>query len=354
MTSRERILDAMHLQEADRVPMSPIITKGWIAASGPERTRRLIKETDSILVVGVARDIPLGRYGEEYRQVTRDGATEVHCIGTPKGDLTQVIRRDVQTTWIMKHFFEDASDVEKFLSIPYHPPRPQVSEWRHWVDFMGEEGLVLADIPGAVMLPGSWYSPEDFMLNYALNRDLILSLVETANERILRFVQHCLDEGIRHFRIVGPELAAPPLMSPASFDHLILPFDSKVIDLIRSRGGVVLVHMHGAIGSMLEQVAALGANALDPLEGPPGGNVDLGEAKRRIGDRVCLLGNLDDLAVIEAADYDQLYASCQDCLRKAGAGGGYILGGTSSGLFTPRLYEQWLVMAEIAREIGSY
>ena len=72
-------------------------------------------------------------------------------------------------------------------------------------------------------------------------------------------------------------------MSPASFDHLILPFDSKVIDLIRSRGGVVLVHMHGAIGSMLEQVAALGANALDPLEGPPGGNVDLGEAKRRIG-----------------------------------------------------------------------
>ncbi|HBG00182.1 MAG TPA: hypothetical protein DDW87_01220, partial [Firmicutes bacterium] len=97
------------------------------------------------------------------------------------------------------------------------------------------------------------------MMNYALNRDLILSLIQTANERILRFVQSCLDEGIKHFRIVGPELAAPPLMSPASFDDLVLPHDSKVIDLVRSNGGVVLVHTHGAIAGMLEQVAELGA-----------------------------------------------------------------------------------------------
>ena len=38
-------------------------------------------------------------------------------------------------------------------------------------------------------------------------------------------------------------------------------------------------------------------DALDPLEVPPYGNVDLADAKSRIGDRVCIVGGLDDMEV---------------------------------------------------------
>jgi len=162
MTSHERILDAMSLRTPDRVPMSPILTRGWIAAAGVERTRKFTKETDSILVVGIAPDIPLGRYGEEKRRISAEGEKETHRLPTPKGDLTQIVKRDVQTTWIEKQFFEDESDVEKFLSIPYTPPRPQVIEWRKWVNFMGDEGLVLVDIPDALMLPGQLVHAREF------------------------------------------------------------------------------------------------------------------------------------------------------------------------------------------------
>ena len=118
-----------------------------IAAAGPERTRRLIKEM--IDLVG-AFPGHTSRYGEEYRQVW-GGATEVHCIGTPKS-LTQVIVRCRRPD---RRLFGcvGCGEVLSFLS-----PGPQVSEW-HWVDFMGR-GLVLADIPGSVMLQAAGI-PED-------------------------------------------------------------------------------------------------------------------------------------------------------------------------------------------------
>ena len=84
MTSHERILDAMSLRTPDRVPMSPILTRGWIAAAGVERTRKFTKETDSILVVGIAPDIPLGRYGEEKRRISAEGEKETHRLPTPR------------------------------------------------------------------------------------------------------------------------------------------------------------------------------------------------------------------------------------------------------------------------------
>ncbi len=92
----------------------------------------------------------------------------------------------------------------------------------------------------------------------------------------------------------------------------------------------------------------------DPLEAPPSGDVCLADAKKRIGDRVCLVGNLDDMAVISSVPLNELEKLCKSCIDKAAPGGGYILAGTSTGLYTPKLAERWLFMAKVAREYGSY
>jgi len=47
------------------------------------------------------------------------------------------------------------------------------------------------------------------------------------------------------------------------------------------------------VNNLLEEFADTGADALNPLEAPPMGDIyDLGDAKRRMGDRVCVFGNV--------------------------------------------------------------
>ena len=54
------------------------------------------------------------------------------------------------------------------------------------------------------------------------------------------------------------------------------------------------------------------------------GDVDLADAKRRIGDRVCLFGGFNE-HLLHEADADAVREEVERCLDAAMAGGGYVL-----------------------------
>ena len=60
---------------------------------------------------------------------------------------------------------------------------------------------------------------------------------------------------------------------------------------------------------------------------PPGmgADVDLAEAKRRIGDRVCMIGGFDQGKYFQKATPKEVRAEVRRCFEAAGEGGGYIL-----------------------------
>ena len=60
---------------------------------------------------------------------------------------------------------------------------------------------------------------------------------------------------------------------------------------------------------------------------PPtmGADVDLAEAKRRIGDRVCMIGGFDQFHNFVGCTPEQTRAAVRKCFAEAGEGGGYIL-----------------------------
>ena len=95
--------------------------------------------------------------------------------------------------------------------------------------------------------------------------------------------------------------------------------------------------------------AALGIDALDPLEVPPYGGVDFADAKRRIGDRVCLVGGLDDMEVLESLAEETVKAMERKCIEAAGPDG-YCLGGTASGIYTEKAARNFIALVEVAEE----
>ena len=90
---------------------------------------------------------------------------------------------------------------------------------------------------------------------------------------------------------------------------------------------------------------------MSPIESGLQGDVTLAEVKARVGDRICLKGNLDDMAFLTLSTADEVRAAAADCLAQAAAGGGYILSGTDAGIYRPEWVQSFLVMGEVAREV---
>ncbi|MDH7568383.1 MAG: uroporphyrinogen decarboxylase family protein [Armatimonadota bacterium] len=345
MTSRERLLAAIRGDRVDRVPVAPF-GLGRLDPNS-EICRELIARTDPFISPGAGGDPFLGSAVPTTTTVEGDVTTTV--FHTPKGNLTRRWRRTAATAAQVEYPLRTPADVEKALAMPYAPPAINLKPYREWKERVGDEALVMVGLANAICTPASWFSPEDFCLAWADAPDVLRQLCQVASDRLLAFVTRLLDEGVDAFRIVGGEYASVQL-GPEAFRALVTPFDTELVDLIRRRGAIAYYHNHGKVMQYLEMLADLGIDALDPLEAPPWGDTDLREAMRRIGDRVCLVGNLDDMEIINQWPTDEVLALARERLAAAG-NRHFILGGTASGTYTEHGARNFIAMAEmVARE----
>ncbi|MBP6964517.1 MAG: hypothetical protein KBC96_08930 [Armatimonadetes bacterium] len=341
MTSRERILAAMRFEKVDRVPVSP-----WHFCRVDRESplgRELLRKTDLFQDVGSGGDPILG--GSVNRETEQQGDTTVTTIHTPKGDLVSRYRRTEITGATVEFFLKGPDDVEKMLSIPYEEPDFDLSGYYAWQDHIGNEGLVLIGLINGVAVPASWFSPEGFCLAWADEPDLVERLTAIMTERLISYVERLCKAGVDAYRIVGGEYASVQL-GPDAFERLCVKYDRELVAVMHKYGAVAHYHNHGPVMRYLEDFAAIGMDCVDPLEAPPWGNADLGEARRRLGDRVCFQGNLDDMEVVDKLPTEEVLAIARERLESAGDRG-FILGGTTSGTFGENGARNFIAMAEM-------
>ncbi|MCJ7615353.1 MAG: hypothetical protein MUO43_02330, partial [Desulfobacterales bacterium] len=73
-------------------------------------------------------------------------------------------------------------------------------------------------------------------------------------------------------------------------------------------------------------IAAMNPDAMETFTPPDiGGDVDLASAKKRIGDKVCMIGGFDQVHYLTGVEDSVTRKEVQRCFNEAGEGGGYIL-----------------------------
>lgn len=93
------------------------------------------------------------------------------------------------------------------------------------------------------------------------------------------------------------------------------PYDAELIELAHAVGQRVVYHTCGGMMPILERIAALKPDAMETFTPPGmGGDVDLAEAKRRIGDKVCMIGGFDQFHFFAGCTPDQTRAEVRRCL----------------------------------------
>ncbi len=351
MTSRERLLCAFSCGKPDRVPVSPQ-DLGRLDRDSP-LGRRLIEETDITLYVGGGFDIFVGR-SLKVETETRGDLTIV-VYHSPKGSFRRVIRRTPRTSACIEFPCKGPEDVERLLSVPYVPPSEEQIEsaakrFLETKDWLRDNGLVLYGLGDAVCFPAEWLSPEDFCLLWADAPELMAEMVRVANERLLPVVDELCKRGVDAFRIVGGEYVSTQL-GPQAFDILVKRPDKELVRVMHEHGAVAYFHNHGPIMRYLQPIAEIGVDALDPLEAPPWGDCDMAEAKRILKGKVCLVGNLDDMEVLDKKPTEVVKEMGRKLIEQAGPDG-FVLSGTASGTYGERAALNFLALVEVSKEMA--
>ena len=346
MTSRERLLCAFACGTPDRVPVAPF-GPGHVDLDS-ELGAELIRRTDFIQSVGGAGGGYLGKAAKTT--VTEDGNRTHITYHTPKGDLTQINQRTEITAATVKFPCKTADDIELLLSVPWEPEPPDPSSYLAWEERLGDEGLTLCGFADALCNPAAFFSPEDFSLLWVDAPDAFLELIRVSNERLREQAELCCRAGIDAFRFLGGEYASTQL-GPYAYEETVTKPDREITDIMHSHGAVIYYHNHGPTMKYLELLAGVGMDACDCFEAPPWGDCDLTAAKQRIGDKICFVGNLDDMEVIDKLPAEQVKAIARERLAAAG-NNGFVLGGTASGTYTERGARNFIAMVDVAEEMG--
>jgi len=158
------------------------------------------------------------------------------------------------------------------------------------------------------------------------------------------------------------EMLIPPWLGRYHFDKLVFPYDSQVNAAIHQIGGRHRAHCHGQSGAYLERFVEMGLDSVEPLEPPPYGDNLLAEAKRRVGDRMLLSGNIPCQAfVLDSFRVEDVRPMVKQALAEGAPGGGFTLRTTGGAIGFGKTRAQMaksvqcgLALIAAWREFGAY
>jgi uroporphyrinogen-III decarboxylase len=161
---------------------------------------------------------------------------------------------------------------------------------------------------------------EQGMIDFYERPDFVRATMELQAEAAIEQGEKLLKADIDAFYI-GDASSSCSLISPRQFERFCFPAYRAFCQHFRERL-LIYIHVCGNSNPILEMMADTGAHMIDPLD--PLGGVSVADAKRRVGDRVAMMGGVNTLTLAFGAPADVRAEAIQKC--REGGPYGYVLG----------------------------
>ncbi len=261
-----------------------------------------------------------------------DVKTRRYTMITPRGALTMTLQTDEVTAWVTEYAVKEKSDIE--LLARYAPaPFCEVEEVNRQAERIGQTGIVRGHIPGFEIYgqPGTWQDAaclvgvEKLILETYDDPLWVHELLAILQERKKIYIDSLRGANYDLIELGGGD-ASSTVISPRIFEEFVAPYDSALIEAAHDAGQRIVYHTCGGMMPILELILAMQPDAMETFTPPGmGGDVDLAEAKKRLGDAVCMIGGFDQYHFLKDCTARQTRDEVRRCFEEAGAGGGYIL-----------------------------
>ncbi len=245
--------------------------------------------------------------------------------------MTSLTRRgpEIDTVWTVEHLLKNPEDLKAYLELPGEifaedvDVTGLVEEDRE----LGESGIIMVDTEDPICAAASLFSMEDFTVVALTEQKLFGRLLEKLSEHIQARTEKTAKAFPGHlWRIYGPEYATEPYLPPSLFKEYVVRYTGPMVKTIQEHGGFVRIHCHGRIRAVLDYIVEMGAAAIDPIEPPPHGDVELAYVRRKYGRELVLFGNLEmaDIENTKPGDFEKVVEKALiDGTR--GQGKGFVL-----------------------------
>jgi len=331
MTSRERVLAALHLNEPDRVP--------WVESY----IHRSIGEA---ILGKKVNEIPRNvRIAPEFLDVlsidnlSYNFAPPRFANIERRGDL-DIVGEGYLKTW------EDLAQCKKQMKDPgssefYKPAEEYLRKYKK--DYCALAGIRFG--------PSNTYLSmgiEHFSYMIYDDPNLIHEVMDMFSSftlKALEVIQN-MDFDVLY---VSDDLAfkTGTFISAKHMQQFFMPYMRKVAAKIQKPW---IFHSCGNINTFLDELLTLGMNGISNLEPGP---MDIFHIKQKYGQRVCLMGNIDLHYTLSIGSTEETVNEVREKIKGVGPGGGYILA-TSNGVACYCKPENIVAMNDALLKYGKY
>jgi uroporphyrinogen-III decarboxylase len=380
MTSRERLLITLKGGLADRVPVAPFVQEEYLAWYYPHKTSvdRVIDATElaneldfDLMAKHRALEAPhwfrRSREGWEVRQSAWVSEGFEHRrmeIVTPRRSFVQEDARPSAgpgtaggTFTASKYLLSGQEEIEAFFAAAPALANEDRDYLRRtvaqWKQILGERGVLApwgfagvfnfaCGLVGMDQLYALPYEDEDL---YRFLMSQIAAAMCVYNAALVEAGADCVG--------IQGHMAGGRTTSPAYFRKFVQGYEQQVLEAIHGAGGFSVYHNCGFARPLYPHYREMGMTVWETVSEPPRGDNRLAEAKQVLGDRICLLGNLDHVDFLKRAAPSEVDARTREIVR-AGKPGGRFIFSTSDYLEVNTPRENVVAMIEAAKEEGRY
>jgi len=252
-------------------------------------------------------------------------------IETPGGSLTNKYASNVYTQWQTKHIIESERDWEIWAK--YYPVPIKIDQ-QPWIEAkkkLGDKGILRAWLfnfgQGSPWqsFAGCLHDMQKAIIATYDKPAWVHAILEGMNNKLISLWERT---GKMEVDIVetGGGAGSSTVISPKIHEEFCLPYDQAQHKALKECCGVkVAYHLCGGIMPLLELVVQNGADGLETMTPDGmGGDCDLAEASKRVGDKLFFIGGFDQRMGFENGTQETVRQMVLDCFEATKDYAGYI------------------------------
>lgn len=343
MNSRERVLTALSHEEPDRVPIFFLgFTPQWIERLIGRRPKDFIKDYlpifyhfDSDIVVvspNVFYPFDVYRTGEWIDEWGR----KLRVVGY----YCEFVEFPIKMP----------EDIEYY--VPPDPDKPgrfdEVIRVKKMVD---EEKAIMSIVNGPFEMAYLLRGLETFLKDLHINPKLAEKCLDIATEFEIQIGIRLIELGIDVI-MIGDDYGWQKslLMHPDLWRRFILPRLKKVVEEFKKRGATVILHSDGNINAILDDLARIEIDGLNPIQMRCGMSPEIIKTKYS---KLSMMGLIDEQYLLPFGGEDELINHIKRIISIAGPGGGLVLGPEHN--VQPDVpVQKIMIMTNAIKKFGTY
>ncbi|MFY1112473.1 MAG: uroporphyrinogen decarboxylase family protein [Methanosarcinaceae archaeon] len=321
---KEKMLAALNFEPVESVPICGPFQGYWALEYSNVSVQ---KSFDNPALAAEAQLKVLEKCDFDALEVLWDWQTPLPALGC-EVNITDVGGPSTRT-----HVVSDASSLEA-LEIP-DPSQDKrlksgIETAAKLIDVIGDERYTYYDLMAPFTLAGELRGVEVMMLDLYTDPDFVKELLSFSTETLKVYNKYLMDSLDVDGVFMCDPTASGNLISKATFETYSQPYMTDLSGTLKAAGRDVMIHICGDVSDRVGSIVEIPHDVLS-VDLPVG----LAAARKVMGEKVTLLGNLDVANTLFNGTPDDVRAQIRTCIESTGGVGHILAGGCDIAPGTP-------------------